>query len=128
MQEIEDKKVCVLIVDDADSVRKGLGIALETFDDVVIVGEAANGQEAVELCGQVHPDVVLMDLIMPVMDGVTATRLIHEKFANIKVLVLTSTIDMDSVDAAMREGASAFLLKNISLDKLITTIHSVYQG
>jgi two-component system, NarL family, response regulator LiaR len=121
-------KIRVLVVDDTDMVRRGLSIALETFDDIVLVGEATNGKEAVRLCAQLKPDVVLMDLIMPVMDGITATEIIHQQYEDTKVLVLTSTTDMELIENALEKGASAYILKNLSLNELESAIHSVYES
>jgi len=128
MGQRDDDKIRVLVVDDTDMVRRGLSIALETFDDILLVGEAANGQEAVTLCAQLKPDIVLMDLVMPVMDGVTATEIIHQQFEDTKVLVLTSTTDMTLIEDALEKGAAGYLLKNLSLNDLESAIHSVYKA
>lgn len=122
----QSHKIRVMIVDDTDIVRRGLSIALETFDDMLLVGEAANGKEAVELVSHLKPDIILMDLIMPVMDGVQATEIIAKAHQDTKVVVLTSTTDMDMIQAALDKGAAAYLLKNLSLDELETAIHLAY--
>jgi NarL family two-component system response regulator LiaR len=112
----------VLIVDDHEILRMGLAAFLETLDDMVMVGEAKNGQEAVNLCRSLHPDVVLMDLGMPVMDGMTATSIISQDFPMIHIIVLTSTFSDEKRQAAFNAGASAYFRKNISIDTLATAI------
>jgi two-component system, NarL family, response regulator LiaR len=114
----------VMIVDDHDVVRRGLTIFFQAFDDLELVGEATNGLEAVQLADQFKPDVVLMDLIMPEMDGVTATRHIRSKHPEIQVIALTSFQDDESVEAMMKAGAVGYLLKNASIDELASTILS----
>ena len=89
----------VLVVDDYLVVRRGLAALLQAFDDIVLVGEAQNGAEALELCATARPDVVLMDLLMPEGDGVGATRAIHERYPNIQVLVLTSSNEYNLIGA-----------------------------
>lgn len=126
-QQYEDP-IRVLIVDDTDVVRSGLRIALETFDGIDLVGEAANGQEAVQLCAQLKPNVVIMDLVMPVMDGITATEIIRERHQDTKVLVLTSTTDVELIELALEKGATAYLLKNLSLNELESAIHLAYES
>jgi DNA-binding NarL/FixJ family response regulator len=120
-------KIRVMVVDDTDVVRRGLSIALETFDDMILVGEAVNGKEAVDMVSYLKPDIVLMDLIMPVMDGVKATEIITRIYHDTKVVVLTSTTDMDMIQAAMDKGAATYLLKNLSLVELEMAIHQVYE-
>lgn len=119
-------KIRVMIVDDTDVVRRGLSIALETFDDMILVGEAANGKQAIEMVSHLKPDIILMDLIMPVMDGVQATEIIAKAYQDTKVVVLTSTTDMDMIQAALDNGAAAYLLKNLSLNELENAIHLAY--
>ncbi len=114
----------VLIVDDNDTTRSGLAVFLEAFDDLELVGEAANGLEALQLCERVRPDVVLMDLVMPEMDGIAATRAIREWYPRIQVVALTSLGDQDLAAEALRAGAVAFLLKNASIDQLANAIRA----
>lgn len=114
----------VMIVDDHDVVRRGLTIFLQAFEDLELVAEAANGAEAVQLCGETHPDVVLMDLVMPEMDGITATGLIRQKYPKTQVVALTSLRDDASIQAMMEAGAVGYLLKNASIDELANTILS----
>ncbi|MEO8606362.1 MAG: response regulator transcription factor [Chloroflexota bacterium] len=118
----EHHLIRVLVVDDHDMLRMSLASFLENFDDMVMVGEARNGQEAVNLCHSLHPDVVLMDLGMPVMDGMTATTLINRDLPFIHIIILTSTFSDDKRQAAFNAGASAYFRKNISVDTLVNAI------
>jgi NarL family two-component system response regulator LiaR len=120
--------VRVMIVDDHDMVRKGLAVFLEAFDDLELVGEAANGREAVRLCAEVQPHVVLMDLVMPEMDGIAATRAIRQVCPDVKVIVLTSFGDQDLVQRALQAGAIGYLLKNASIDEIAVAIRTAYRG
>jgi NarL family two-component system response regulator LiaR len=112
----------VMIVDDHDVVRRGLAIFLQAFDHLQLVAEAVNGAEAVQLCGEIHPDVVLMDLMMPEMDGITATRLIRQRYPETRVIALTSYRDDETVAAVAQAGAVGYLMKNSSIDELADTI------
>lgn len=118
----------VLIADDHHIVRRGLLFFLKTQKDIEIVGEAKNGVEAVELANSLRPDVILMDLVMPEVDGVEATRRITEKGLPCKVLILTSFSDQDHVIPAIRAGASGYQLKDLEPDQLIAAIHAVHRG
>src|SRR6185295_16146483 len=105
------RKIKVLIVDDHEIVRYGLTSILEAFDDFEIVGATGDGRIALTLCALHQPDVVLMDLLMPIVDGVTATRLIRAKFPNIKVVALTISSDKTLLDSALKAGAISYLVK-----------------
>lgn len=118
----------VLLVDDHAVVRSGLKAFLLAWDDLNLVGEASDGEEAVRLCSQVQPDVVLMDLQMPRMDGATATRLIRETNPQIQVIALTSFKEEELVQAALRAGAIGYLLKNISAEDIVAAIRSAARG
>jgi two-component system, NarL family, response regulator LiaR len=124
----EITKIRVALVDDHDVVRRGLSVVLRAFDDLMLVGEAANGDEAIRMCGETCPEVVLMDLIMPEMDGVTATRFIRQKYPQIQVVALTSFKDEELVQAALQAGAIGYLLKNASIDELADTIRAARMG
>jgi two-component system, NarL family, response regulator LiaR len=124
----EGRPIQVLLVDDHRMVREGLAVFLQVSDDLELAGEAENGAEAVELCAQRHPDVVLMDLKMPQMDGATATRLITERFPDIRVIALTSFQEEGLVQSALQAGAISFLLKNVSAEVLGDAIRSAYAG
>ncbi len=131
-QEVEVYQVTdiirVMLVDDHAVVRSGLSAFLLAFDDLELVGEASDGDEAVSLCGRVHPDVILMDLVMPHMDGATATRVIREKHPDTQVIALTSFKEGDLVQDALKAGAIGYLLKNVSADELAKAIRAAHQG
>ncbi len=118
----------ILIVEDQRIVREGLRAVLEDEDAIEIVGEAANGQEAIDLFTKLKPDVVLMDLQMPVMDGPEATRRIRELAPNAHILVLTTYATDEFIFKALRAGAQGYLLKDASVDELLSAIRSVHAG
>lgn len=118
----------VLIADDHHVVRRGLLFFLKTQKDIEVVGEAKNGLEAVTLVEQLQPDVVLMDLVMPELDGIQATRRIKGKWPNVNVLMLTSFSDKDHVLPALQAGASGYQLKDIEPDDLVDSIRQIMRG
>lgn len=118
----------VMVVDDHAVVRSGLSAFLMAFDDLEMVGEAGSGVEAVELCKQAGPDVVLMDLVMPDMDGAAATKAILSECPNIKVIALTSFPEEDLVQNALKAGAISYLLKNVSGNELADAIRAAAAG
>jgi NarL family two-component system response regulator LiaR len=118
----------VIIVDDHAVVRSGLGAFLFAFDDLELIGEAKGGLEALDLCARFHPDVVLMDLVMPGMDGAEATKAIRERFPDIQVIALTSFKEDDLVQGALQAGAIGYLLKNVSADELANAIRAAHEG
>lgn len=118
----------ILLVDDHPMVLKGLRLFLSTREEIVILGEAQNGEEALEKVEELRPDVVLMDLMMPVMDGVEATRRIKATHPEVKVVVLTSFSDQDHVLPAIRAGAEGYQLKEIEAEELVATIRAAHQG
>ena len=124
----DSKPIRVMLVDDHAVVRSGLGAFLLVYDDLELVGEAGSGEEAVRQCEQLHPDVVLMDLVMPGMDGAAATRAIRERWSDIQVLALTSFKEKELVEGALRAGAIGYLLKNVSADDLADAIRAAYEG
>ena len=109
-------------------VRSGLGAVLMANDDLKLVGEAGNGEEAVSLCKKLKPDVVLMDLMMPVMDGVTAIRTIHDAQPDIRMIALTSFGERELVEGALKAGASGYLLKTVSAAELVAAIKGAMEG
>jgi two-component system, NarL family, response regulator LiaR len=125
---VETKRIRVLLVDDHAVVRSGLGAFLLAFDDLELVGEASSGEEAVRLCDQVRPDVVLMDLVMPGMDGAAATRAIRQRCPHIQVIALTSFKEKELVQGALEAGAIGYLIKNVSADELSDAIRAAYAG
>src|SRR5207245_1478625 len=112
------KPIRVLIADDHAMVRSGLAAFLMASDDLELVGEASNGLEAVRVCAETRPDVVLMDLVMPGMDGPTAIRAIHDAYPEIHVIALTSFPEEDLVERALGAGAISYLLKSVGADEL----------
>lgn len=122
------EQIRVLLVDDHRHVHQAVTLALNKSDDIILVGAAANGVEAVQLCEQLQPDLILMDVLMPVMDGIEATRQIKERFPVIKVLVLSAFQDDDSVRAMLAEGASGYVLKHSLANDLAQTIRTTHMG
>lgn len=121
-------KIKVLIVDDHQVVRQGLRTFLELQEDILVVGDAGDGQTAVEMVRQLNPNVVLMDLVMPILDGISAIRQVKSLGSNVKVIALTSFTEDDKVFPAIQAGASSYLLKDVSPDDLVEAIRAVYQG
>jgi two-component system, NarL family, response regulator LiaR len=121
-------RIRVLVVDDHTMVRRGLATFLKVFDDLELAGEAANGQAAIQLCAEIKPDVVLMDMVMPDMDGAAATRLIRKLSPSIQVLALTSFKEEILVQSALQAGAIGYLLKDVSADELAQAIRAAYAG
>jgi NarL family two-component system response regulator LiaR len=117
-----------MLVDDHDMVRKGLAVFLKVKRDLELVGEAGDGEEAVRLCEQVQPDVVLMDLKMPRMDGAAATQVIKERWPQVQVIALTSFQENDLVQEVLKAGAISYLLKNVSANDLADAIRAAYAG
>jgi NarL family two-component system response regulator LiaR len=115
-------------VDDHAVVRSGLAAFLLATDDLELVGEASSGEEAVRRCAQLKPDVVLMDLVMPQMDGAAATRAIREACPHVQVIALTSFKEDNLVQAALQAGAIGYLLKNVSADELANAIRAAKAG
>jgi NarL family two-component system response regulator LiaR len=118
----------VLIVDDHAMVRKGLIAILKNNPELELVGEACDGREAVECCGQLKPDVVLMDLVMPKLGGVAAIRTIHQRWSAVRVIALTSFQEKELVQDALQAGAIGYLLKNVSSDELVEAIRKAHGG
>ena len=124
----ETKIIEVIIVDDHPIVRYGLKTVLFTFDDINVIGEAGNGLDAMALCAETQPDVIMMDIVMPGMNGVETTRVILERYPQIKVIVLTSFPNQDLVQGALEAGAVGFLLKDTPKEILGDAIRSAYAG
>ncbi|MGN0695657.1 MAG: response regulator [Oscillospiraceae bacterium] len=118
----------VLIADDVQILRRGLDAVLSTDEDIKVVGEAANGKEALEMCIKHSPDVVLMDMRMPEYDGEYGTRQIKTHFPGIKVLVLTTFDDSETVQKAVACGADGYILKEMENEKIINAIKTVHSG
>ncbi len=118
----------VMLVDDHAMVRRGLATFLKVFDDFELAGEAAGGEAAIQLCAQALPDVVLMDMVMPEMDGATATRAIRRQFPKVQVIALTSFKEEGLVQNALQSGAIGYLLKDVSADELAQAIRAAHAG
>jgi two-component system, NarL family, response regulator LiaR len=118
----------VMLVDDHMVVRSGLGTVLAVYDDMLLVGEAKDGDEAIRLCEKLQPDVILMDMVMPKMDGVAATKTIKERWPHIQVIALTSFKEKEYVEGALKAGASGYLLKNVSAEELVNAIRKAAAG
>jgi two-component system, NarL family, response regulator LiaR len=121
-------RIRVLVVDDHAMVRQGLATFLKVYDDLALAGEADSGRSAIQLCAQLKPDVVLMDMVMPDMDGATATRLIRTQSPLIQVIALTSFKDALLVQSALQAGAISYLLKDVSADELAQAIRAAHAG
>lgn len=121
-------QIRVLVVDDHKVVRRGLRTFISVHDDLELVGEAGNGEEAVEQCAALLPDVVLMDMMMPVMDGPTAIEHIHARFPDVNVVALTSFSDEAFAQRALEAGAIGYLFKDVDEDELISAIRLASQG
>jgi NarL family two-component system response regulator LiaR len=124
----EREPIRVMLVDDHAMVRSGLGAFLLAFDDLELVADTGSGEEAVRLCQQVQPDVVLMDLVMPGMDGAAATHAIRERYPHIQVIALTSFKEKELVQGVLEAGAIGYLLKNVSADELAGAIRAAHAG
>lgn len=124
----DNHMVRTLIVDDYPVVRRGIASALGAIDDICVVGEAGSGEEAVRLCGVHHPDVVVMDMMMPGMNGSAATRKIKEQNPATQVLVLSSFAEAQLVREALKAGAIGYLLKDVAIDELVQAVRSASRG
>jgi NarL family two-component system response regulator LiaR len=118
----------VMLVDDHMMVRRGLATFLRAFDDLELAGEADNGETAIQLCAQLHPDVVLMDMVMPGMDGAAATRAIRQQYPTVQVIALSSFKEEGLVQNALQAGAIGYLLKDVSAEELAQAIRAAHAG
>jgi len=124
----EKNLIKVMIVDDHPLVRYGIKTFFEACDDILLVAEAENGKEAIELYGKHSPDIVLMDMMMPVLDGAEATSQLIKKWPDAKIIALTSFDDNDLIKKSLKAGAVSYVLKNISGEKLAKIIRDVYKN
>jgi NarL family two-component system response regulator LiaR len=124
----ENRRIRVMLVDDHTVVRSGLITFLKAFPDLELVAEASSGERAVQLCQQVQPDVILMDMVMPGMDGATAIGKILAKFPHIQIIALTSYKEEELVEAALQSGAIGYLLKDVTAHELAAAIRSAVKG
>jgi NarL family two-component system response regulator LiaR len=128
MKTSPSQPIRVMLVDDHTMVRRGLATFLKVYDDLQLAGEAESGAAAIQLCGEILPDVVLMDMVMPDMDGATATHAIRQQFPQVQVLALTSFKEGDLVKNALEAGAIGYLLKDVSADELVRAIRAAHAG
>ena len=128
MTILPSQPIRVMLVDDHTMVRRGLATILKVFDDLQLVGEAESGADAIKLCAEVMPDVVLMDMVMPDMDGATTTRVIRQQFPQVQIIALTSFKEGNLVKNALEAGAIAYLLKDVSADDLARAIRAAHSG
>jgi NarL family two-component system response regulator LiaR len=124
----ESDRIRVVVVDDHEIVRGGIRFVLLAFDDIELVGEAHGGEEALDLCEQMRPNVVLMDMVMPGMDGVATTKTLCQRYPEARVLVLTTFYEDDRVRRAMQAGATGYLLKDIAPHDLAKAIRDAHAG
>ena len=128
MKSTSSSRIRVMLVDDHAMVRRGLATFLKVYDDLELAGEAASGEAAIQLCNTLHPDVILMDMVMPDMDGAAATRMIRKQSPGIQVLALTSFKEGILVQSALQAGAIGYLLKDVSADELAQAIRAAHAG
>lgn len=122
------ESIRIMLVDDHTMVRRGLATFLRAFDDLELAGEAASGQAAIQLCAEILPDVILMDMVMPDMDGATATRAIRQQNPGVQIIALTSFKEGELIRKALEAGAIAYLLKDVSADELARAIRAAHAG
>ena len=127
-QMTTENQIQVVMVDDHAQMHRTIQMILGAPADIKLVGQASNGEEGITLCEQYLPDVVLMDVVMPVMDGIEATKVLRERFPTIKILVLSSFQDHESVYAMLRNGAVGYLTKSSLTEDLAETIRATFQG
>ena len=128
MKASASRPIRVMLVDDHAMVRRGLTAFLKAFDELEVAGEAASGKAAIELCGKIKPDVILMDMVMPDMDGATATRTLRGQFPEVQVIALTSFNEEALVKGALAAGAIGYLLKDVSAEDLLKAIRAAHAG
>ncbi|MCG8641539.1 MAG: response regulator transcription factor [Desulfobacterales bacterium] len=121
-------KIKVLIVDDQQLIREGLEMMLSIYDQIQIIGTSTNGKEALDQIELLNPDVVLMDIRMPVMDGVTATQKMKDKYPALKVIILTTFDEDEYIFEALNNGANGYLLKDVKSEEIVRGIEEVYAG
>ena len=128
MTSSASQPIRVMLVDDHTMVRRGLATFLKIFDDLQLAGEAESGEAAIQLCAEVLPDVILMDMVMPDMDGAATTRAIRQRFPQVQVIALTSFKEGALVQHALEAGAIGYLLKDVSADELAGAIRAAHGG
>jgi len=128
MTTSSSKPIRVMVVDDHAMVRRGLATFLKIYDDLQLVGEADTGASAIQLCGEILPDVILMDMVMPDMDGASTTHTLRRMFPQVQILALTSFKDGSLIKKALEAGAIGYLIKDVSADDLARAIRAAHAG
>jgi NarL family two-component system response regulator LiaR len=128
MTTSHSQPIRIMLVDDHTMVRRGLATFLKVFDDLQLVGEAESGEAAIQLCAEVSPDVILMDMVLPMMDGAKTTRAIREQSPQTQVIALTSFKEGELIKNALEAGAIGYLLKDVSADELAQAIRAAHSG
>jgi two-component system, NarL family, response regulator LiaR len=128
MTSSSSQPIRVMLVDDHAMVRRGLATFLMVFDDFKLVGEAESGKAAIQLCAEILPDVILMDMVMPEMDGASATQIIRQQFPQVQVIMLTSFKEGELIRNALQAGAIGYLLKDVTADELAQAIRAAHAG
>lgn len=128
MKTPASKRIRVMLVDDHTMVRRGLATFLKVYDDMQLAGEAESGEDAIRLCAEVQPDVILMDLVLPKMDGAAATRAIRQQSPHVQVLALTSFKEGELIKNVLEAGAIGYLLKDVTADDLARAIRAAHAG
>jgi NarL family two-component system response regulator LiaR len=124
----ETQPIRIIIIDDHDVIRQGLSVLIEAFPDLLLVGEASNGEEGIRICLERQPDILLTDLAMPGMNGVAVIQAVHKQCPTTQIVALTNYREEEMVYAALQAGATSYLLKNVSVDELANAIRSAYRG
>jgi two-component system NarL family response regulator len=128
MPEVDNGNIRVLVADDHAVFRRGLEMVLASEDDITVIAEADDGQQAVNLALELAPDLILMDVRMPVLSGIEATRTIKERLPDAKIVMLTISDEEDDLYEAIKAGADGYLLKEISIDEVAEAVRSVHAG
>lgn len=124
----ETTPIRVMLVDDHAVVRQGLAFYLQTFQDIELVAEAISGEEAIRVCGEMAPNVILMDLVMPGMGGIEAIKTIKQRYPQVQIIALTSMNEEDVVRSALKAGAIGYMLKDVSMSELNAGVRAAFQG
>lgn len=124
----ETQPIRIIIIDDHDVIRQGLSVLIEAFPDLLLVGQASNGEDGIRLCLEQQPDVLLTDLAMPGMNGVAVIQAVHKQCPHTQIVALTNYREEEMVYAALQAGATSYLLKNVTVDELANALRSAYRG
>lgn len=124
----ETQPIRIIIIDDHDVIRQGLSVLIEAFPDLLLVGQASNGEDGIRLCLEQQPDILLTDLAMPGMNGVAVIQAVHKQCPHTQIVALTNYREEEMVYAALQAGATSYLLKNVTVDELANALRSAYRG